>query len=296
MNQSERMLAIFRKFILAMILVIVLMILSIALFPPRHVIFREAIREEKAFPCDNPVATKSGQVRGAADGEGAACAWKGIPFAAPPVGELRWRAPQPAPAWDGIREAREFGPACPQAYFWKWVHSMPVGMSEDCLSLNVWRPRKEGKFPVMVWFHGGMYVFGGSATPLYYGDRLAAEGKVIVVTVNYRLGALGFLYHDGLAREDPHGSSGNYGTLDQIAALKWVRENISSFGGDPEKVTIFGESAGGWSVCTLLAFPRGPRAVSTGDHRERGLPDGEITGAGLRDRPVGRGPARVRGE
>ncbi len=255
MNQSERMLAIFRKFILAMILVIVLMILSIALFPPRHVIFREAIREEKAFPCDNPVATKSGQVRGAADGEGAACAWKGIPFAAPPVGELRWRAPQPAPAWDGIREAREFGPACPQAYFWKWVHSMPVGMSEDCLSLNVWRPRKEGKFPVMVWFHGGMYVFGGSATPLYYGDRLAAEGKVIVVTVNYRLGALGFLYHDGLAREDPHGSSGNYGTLDQIAALKWVGENISSFGGDPGNVTVFGESAGGWSVCTLLASP-----------------------------------------
>jgi len=247
--------AIFRRFILAMVLGIAFMFLFIALFPPKHMIFREASREEKAFPCDNPVATKSGQVRGAVDGEGAACAWKGILFAAPPVGELRWRAPRPVPTWNGIREARDFGPACPQGRFMKWVHSMPVGMSEDCLTLNVWRPRKEGKFPVMVWFHGGMYVFGGAATPLYYGDRLAAEGKVVVVTVNYRLGALGFLYHDALAREDPNGSSGNYGTLDQIAALRWVRENISNFGGDPDRVTIFGESAGGWSVCTLLASP-----------------------------------------
>ncbi|MCX5858521.1 MAG: carboxylesterase family protein [Proteobacteria bacterium] len=253
MIKPDRMRAIFRRFLLVMLLCIAFMILFILLFPPKHVIFREATPEEKSFPCDNPVATASGQVRGAADGEGVACAWKGIPFAVPPVGELRWRDPQPAPAWNGIREAREFGPACPQGRFMKWVHSMPVGMSEDCLTLNVWRPRAEGKFPVMVWFHGGMYVFGGGATPLYYGDRLAAGGKVVVVTVNYRLGALGFLYHDGLAREDPNGSSGNYGTLDQIAALKWVRENVSNFGGDPERVTIFGESAGGWSVCALLA-------------------------------------------
>ncbi|MDD5225515.1 MAG: carboxylesterase family protein [bacterium] len=253
MDQSITMRAIFRRFLWAMLLGIALMLLFIVIFPPKHVIFREPNRQEKAFPCDNPVTTASGQVRGAADGEGAACAWKGIPFAAPPVGELRWRAPQPAVTWNRIRETREFGPACLQDYFWKWIHSMPVGMSEDCLTLNVWRPRQEGKLPVMVWFHGGAYLFGGAATPLYYGDRLAAEGKVIVVSVNYRLGALGFLFHDGLAREDPNGSSGNYGMLDQIAALRWVRENISGFGGDPEKVTIFGESAGGWSVCALLA-------------------------------------------
>ena len=143
-----------------------------------------------------------------------------------------------------------------QSFLMKFGHSIPVRMSEDCLSLNIWRPREAGKFPVMVWFHGGAYFCGASSSPMYIGDRLSANGRVVVVSVNYRMGAFGFLFHEELAREDPNGSSGNYGTLDQIAALKWVRDNIAAFGGDPENVTIFGESAGGWSVCALVAAPQ----------------------------------------
>ena len=126
---------------------------------------------------------------------------------------------------------------------------------EDCLYLNVWRPKKSGTFPVMFWIHGGGLTSGAGSDPMYWGDRLAAKKDVVLVTFNYRLGALGFLSHRELSAEDPRGSSGNYGMLDQVLALKWVRQNIASFSGDPQNVTIFGESAGGWSVCMLMASP-----------------------------------------
>ncbi len=126
---------------------------------------------------------------------------------------------------------------------------------EDCLYLNIWRPKKDGKFPVMVWIHGGGLTSGSGSDAMYWGDRLSSSKDVVVVTFNYRLGALGFLALKELSAEDPHASSGNYGLLDQVAALKWVQQNIASFGGDPDNVTIFGESAGGWSVCMLMASP-----------------------------------------
>lgn len=135
------------------------------------------------------------------------------------------------------------------------LHSAPVKMSEDCLYLNIWRPRKPGVFPVMVWIHGGGYFCGTATSPMYFGDRLAANGDVVVVTINYRLNAFGFLAHEAFAGEEPHHSTGNYGTLDQVAAVQWVHDNIHGFGGDPDNVTLFGQSAGGWSVCTLLATP-----------------------------------------
>jgi para-nitrobenzyl esterase len=132
----------------------------------------------------------------------------------------------------------------------------PLPRSEDCLYLNIWRPNKEGTFPVMVWIHGGSLTSGSGSYGIYRAGRLAFEGDVVVVTINYRLGPFGFLAHPGLSAEDPEGSSGNYGLLDQIEALKWVKHNIAAFGGDPQKVTIFGESAGGWSVCNILASPK----------------------------------------
>lgn len=173
-------------------------------------------------------------------------AFKGIPFAAPPTGELRWKPPQPPPRWQGVRQATEFGAACMQTPDRR-------GLDEDCLTLNVWTPARETKarLPVMVWVHGGGFVFGSGEIK---GEVLAQRG-VVVVSFNYRLGVLGFLAHPALARESPRRSSGNYGLLDQIAALRWVQRNIAAFGGDPSNVTIFGESAGGSSVCLLLVSP-----------------------------------------
>jgi para-nitrobenzyl esterase len=181
----------------------------------------------------------------------------GIPYAAPPVGELRWKPPQPAASWDGVRECKEFGSACPQV-------RMPgksggVGlekMSEDCLYLNVWSPAKDpsDKLPVMVWIHGGAFQLGAGSIPMYDGHHLAGKGA-IVVTINYRLGPLGFLALPQLSQESPQGSSGDYGLLDQIEALKWVQRNIAAFGGDPGRVTIFGESAGAMSVLEQMVSP-----------------------------------------
>ena len=206
--------------------------------------------------CEAPVATPAGLVRGAADPDTATCSWKGVPFAAPPIGELRWKAPQPAPAWSGVREAHDYGNMCLQALINNFANGNgPLRYSEDCLYLNVWRPQKPGPFPVMVWIHGGGYTSGAGGAPAYAGDRLASAGEVVVVTFNYRLNVFGFLAHEKLLQEDPHGSTGNYGSLDQVAALQWVHDHIANFGGDPQRVTIFGESAGGWSVCTLLATP-----------------------------------------
>jgi len=176
--------------------------------------------------------------------------YRGIPFAAPPVGELRWKAPQPVEAWEGVREAFEFGPMCPQPKQ-SWVPQ--ANMSEDCLYLNVWTPQRnpEQPLPVMVWIHGGGFAFGAGNTD---GQALVRHG-VVLVSINYRLGALGFLAHPALSAESGNGVSGNYGMLDQIAALQWVQDNIAAFGGDPDNVTIFGESAGGISVGILAASP-----------------------------------------
>jgi para-nitrobenzyl esterase len=183
--------------------------------------------------------------------------YKGIPYAAPPVGELRWKAPQPVEAWEGVRERIDFGPDCPQAPYPQssLYYSAPRKQSEDCLCLNVWTAAKAGeKRPVMVWIHGGALTRGSGATRAYDGTALAKKG-VVLVTINYRLGPLGYLAHPELTAESPNRSSGNYGALDQIAALKWVQKNIAAFGGDPGRVTIFGESAGSWSVNVLVASP-----------------------------------------
>jgi para-nitrobenzyl esterase len=183
----------------------------------------------------------------------------GIPYAAPPVGELRWKEPQPVAAWEEVRPCNSYGPSCPQS---KWPYTilqeeMTVSeQSEDCLYLNVWTPASspEQRLPVMVWIHGGGFTVGSGSQPLYDGHNLAKKG-VVLVTINYRLGPLGFMAHPLLSEESPHGVSGNYGLLDQIEALKWVQRNIEVFGGDPGLVTVFGESAGGASVCDLMASP-----------------------------------------
>ena len=183
--------------------------------------------------------------------------FKGIPFAAAPVGDLRWKPPQPVPAWNGIKHADAFGPPCVQTPSPTGsIYAMnPVPQSEDCLSLNVWTTASGGdKRPVMVWIHGGAWTRGGSSIPTYDGAALAKKG-VVVVSVNYRLGVLGFLAHPELTAESPNHSSGNYAILDHVAALKWVQRNIASFGGNPANVTIFGESAGSWSVNTTQATP-----------------------------------------
>jgi len=183
-------------------------------------------------------------------------AYKGIPYAKPPSGDLRWRPPVPATAWDGVRDAREFGHAClqpPQQPTGLYSGGM-ASMSEDCLTLNVWAPTGAHKLPVMVWIHGGALVGGSSSEPLYDGVKLA-QHAVVVVSINYRLGLLGYLAHPALSAESSQHLSGNYGFLDQIEALHWVRDNIAVFGGDPDQVTIAGESAGGLSAIVLLASP-----------------------------------------
>ncbi|MFO8057638.1 MAG: carboxylesterase/lipase family protein [bacterium] len=207
--------------------------------------------------CDEPVDTEQGPVAGLSVNEGKACSYRGVPFAAPPVGELRWKAPQPPAARDTLFPADSFGAKCMQGEDDSFVMrgEDPLPRSEDCLYLNIWRPSEAGTYPVMVWIHGGSLTTGSGSYGLYRGDRLAPAGKVVVVSINYRLGPFGFLAHPALSEEDPHGSSGNYGLLDQVQALRWVKNNIASFGGDPDRVTIFGESAGGWSVCNLLASP-----------------------------------------
>lgn len=196
-----------------------------------------------------PVATDSGLVQSTESQDESVEVFKGIPYAAPPVGKLRWRPPQPPPKWTAVRICDEFGPRSLQK------NDRPR-QSEDCLYLNVWtsRARNEGKRPVMVWIHGGGFTQGSGHRHGYDGTQLAKRG-VVLVTINYRLGALGFMAHPALSAESPHGSSGNHAILDQIEALKWVRDNISNFGGDPDNVTIFGESAGGTSVYLLTATP-----------------------------------------
>ena len=209
-----------------------------------------------AVVCDDPVETGYGLVRGEVMEGAEACVWRGIPFAAPPVGDLRWASPKPHPGWDGVRDALEFSDMCMQQGIMALESRISkVEMSEDCLYLNVWKPRKSGVFPVMVWIHGGGYTGGSAVTEWYWGDRLAQEHDLVVVTTNYRLNVMGFFAHPKLREEDPNAATGGQGSLDQVAAIRWVHNNIENFGGDPDNVTIFGESAGGWSVCTMVATP-----------------------------------------
>jgi len=208
----------------------------------------------KPVAIEDPIKIDTGLVSGAIVGEDIHV-YKGIPFAAPPVGDLRWKPPQPVASWQGVKECTEFGPA-PMGYYSASFPAYAAPPSEDCLYLNIWTPAKTtgDKLPVMVWIYGGAFRFGEGSNPQYNGENLARKG-VVVVTFNYRLGPFGFLAHPLLSKENEHNSSGNYGLLDQIAALQWVQENIAAFGGDPSRVTIFGQSAGATSVLWLMASP-----------------------------------------
>jgi carboxylesterase type B len=188
--------------------------------------------------------THAGLVRGSGD---EVRVFKGIPYAAPPVGQLRWRAPQPVSAWSGVRDATSFAMACMQP-------GRDLPMSEDCLTLNVWTPRAAKALPVMVWIHGGGWLRGGTAEPTFDGAALARRG-IVLVTVDFRMGVLGFLAHPALSAESPEHVSSNYGLRDLVAALRWVKDNIAAFGGDPRKVTIFGQSSGAQGVSDLLIVP-----------------------------------------
>uniref|UniRef100_B0T1V8 Carboxylic ester hydrolase n=1 Tax=Caulobacter sp. (strain K31) TaxID=366602 RepID=B0T1V8_CAUSK len=239
------------------------------------------------------VAAPAGAVEGVV--EAGTLAFKGLPYAAPPVGAGRWRAPAPAVRWEGVRDASQFGAACVQPTPGApSIYSAEVGAtSEDCLTLNLWTPSTKGKAPVIVWIHGGSLTAGSGKSPLQNGPKLAAAGTV-VVTINYRLGVLGYMAHPELSKESPQGVSGNYGLLDQIAALNWVQRNIAAFGGDPANVTIAGESAGALSVMYLMVSPpaRGLFAkaiaqsaymISTPELKaaRHGAPSGEDAGAHL---------------
>jgi para-nitrobenzyl esterase len=208
-----------------------------------------------------PVRTDAGAVSGVPARDGAVTAFKGIPYAAPPVGDLRWRAPQPTAAWQGVRAADKFSTSCVQTIVrerkpWTYEFMAHNEIGEDCLYLNVWTPAKSAtdKLPVFFWIHGGGLVEGSTVVPVYDGEQMARKGAV-VVTINYRLGVLGFLAHPELTRESGHNASGDYGLLDQLAALKWVQKNIAAFGGDPSRVTIAGQSAGSRSVHCLTVSP-----------------------------------------
>ena len=208
-----------------------------------------------AFARDSPlVHAPAGVVRGQAQGD--LNIFRGLPYAAPPSGSLRWRPPVAAPIWRGVRDATRFGPACyqPQPRASSIYADPPANMSEDCLSLNIWTSAHARNAPVMVWIHGGSLTGGAGSETLYDGSAMAKSG-LVVVTINYRLGVLGYLAHPGLSAESPDGVSGNYGLLDQIEALRWVQRNISVFGGNPRNVTIAGESAGALSVMYLMASP-----------------------------------------
>jgi para-nitrobenzyl esterase len=219
---------------------------------------RTAQKMERAG--EKPVRVESGLLQGVTSPSGATV-YKGVPYAAPPVGSLRWRPPQPPAPWNGVRRADTFGPNAVQnihGTFLPWTEEFLASgpVNEDCLYLNVWTGATSARErrPVLVFIHGGAFTEGSGAVPVYDGEQLAAKG-IVVVTINYRLGALGFLAHPELTAESEHHSSGNYGLLDQIAALGWIRRNIAAFGGDPARVTIAGQSAGGMSVNALVASP-----------------------------------------
>jgi len=221
-----------------------------------------------------PVKVEGGLLEGVAGDN--LTVYKGIPFAAPPMGDLRWRAPQPALKWKGVRKADQFACGCMQSM----GGPPPSGMSEDCLYLNIWTPAKSPKerVPVLVWIYGGGFNGGATSIPGYGGEKLAKRG-VVLVSIAYRVGILGFYAHPELSAESPHHVSGNYGLLDMIAGLQWIKRNIAAFGGDPKKVTIFGESAGAIAVSMLCASPLA-----------RGLFEGAISESGGSFGPFSKAP------
>ena len=219
------------------------------------------------------VLSEQGLVRGVPARVNGVTMYLGLPYAAPPVGALRWQAPQPPPGWDGVRTADTFGNRCIQTRPYPdmiWNSAME---SEDCLYLSVWAPEGGTDLPVMLWIHGGGFLSGSGDEKRHDGAVLASKG-VVLVTINYRLGALGFLAHPDLTAESPHHASGNYALLDMIAALKWVRNNIAAFGGDPGNVTIFGESAGSFAISSLMASP----LASGLFHRAIGASGAQVSG------------------
>ncbi len=224
------------------------------------------------------VRTESGLVQGVTEGD--VTSFKGIPFAAPPVGDFRWRTPQPVTPWEGVRDATEYGPNCAQAGWGAAPGTISEGSSEDCLYLNAWLPagtEPDAKLPVMVWLHGGAFVFGSGSGPGTVGNEFARQG-VILITINYRLGRLGHFAFPALSQEYPNEPKGSYAFMDQIAALKWVQQNIAAFGGDPDNVSIFGFSAGGVSVHSLLTIPVAQGLFHKAIGHSSGGRDGVLTG------------------
>jgi para-nitrobenzyl esterase len=213
-----------------------------------------AVSGSSVIAATDEVKIESGRLKGV-DHDGV-IAFKGVPFAAPPVGDLRWRPPQSPKTWSGVRSAAEYGADCMQLPFPSDAAPLGTKPNEDCLYVNVWTPASQQgkKLPVMVWIYGGGFVNGGSSPSVYDGSQFAKRG-VVFVSFNYRVGRFGFFAHPALTKADPSGLLGNYGYMDQIAALKWVQRNVAAFGGDPNNVTLFGESAGGGSVHTLLTSP-----------------------------------------
>lgn len=223
---------------------------AIAMFATLSACASGAVQESATPQIKLSQGTVAGRSTGEVEG------YFNIPFAAPPSGERRWQPPAPAPGWEGVRDGTRMGPACPQP-----VRPAVVAggiadyQSEDCLQLNVWRQANASGLPVMVWIHGGAHVIGSGTFPIFDGTELARQG-VIVVTINYRLGALGYFAHPALTNEAPPDAPlGNFGLMDQLAALRWIQQNIAAFGGDPERVTVFGESAGAVSTMTLISMP-----------------------------------------
>lgn len=230
----------------------------------------------------NQAKIANGVIEGTLEKSGVV-SFKGIPFAAPPVGDLRWKEPQPVANWDGVRKTDHFGPRAMQAPIFGDMGFRSDGMSEDCLYLNVWTPSKRPKMllPVLVYFYGGGFVAGDGSEARYDGESMAQKG-IVALTVNYRLGAFGFLSHPDLTKESPHQASGNYGYLDQSAALQWVQKNIAAFGGDPKRVTIAGESAGSISVSAQMASPLS-RNLIAGAIGESGSILGALPASPLKD-------------
>lgn len=234
---------------------------SLCWLPLLAVLFLTIPAPVAAAQIAEPVHVEGGLLSGVSGTDPSVRVFKGVPFAAPPVGDLRWRPPQPPASWEGVRKAARFGPSAMQAHtgaFGPWTKEFIFGneVSEDCLYLNVWTAAEHAdeKRPVLVYIHGGAFTGGSGEVAVYDGEELAKKG-LVVVTINYRLGVLGFLAHPELTKESRHNASGNYGLLDQVAALRWIQKNITAFGGDPNRVTISGQSAGAASVHLLTASP-----------------------------------------